>query len=141
MASVRRERLIPHPAQSVWQILGDPTSLGEWFPGVVECSYEPSDEAGMIGTRVVTTAAGLSLTEEIVTLDPLLRRLQYRIAGGVLRHHLATVDVIEIDDSFCLAVYGTDAVPDVMAIILGGASGEGLANVERILDERNDKVE
>ncbi len=134
MKTVRRERVIHHPAEQVWAILGDPESLDRWFPGIEECTYAPSNEPGVIGTRAVTTRAGLSLNEEIITLDPLLRRLQYRIAGGVLRHHLATVDVIELSDDSCVAIYGTDAEPDVMALILGGASGEGLDNVAAILD-------
>ncbi|MEI2638696.1 MAG: SRPBCC family protein [Microthrixaceae bacterium] len=139
MKSVRRERLMRHPASDVWSVVGDPESLARWFPGIVECTYASSDEPGVVGTRSVTTQAGLSLSEEIITLDPLLRRLQYRIAGGVLRHHLATVDVIAVDDSSCLAIYGTDAEPDVMALILGGAAGEGLENIEAILD-RNSTV-
>lgn len=134
MATVRRERLIHHRADAVWGILGDPESLPRWFPGIATCVYSDSDEPGVIGTRAVTTRAGLSLNEEIITLDPLLRRLQYRIAGGVLSHHLATVDVIELPGDQCMAIYGTDAEPAVMALVLGGAAGEGLENVERILD-------
>lgn len=138
MKTVRRERVIDHPAGDVWSILGDPESLDRWFPGIEACTYAPSDESAVIGTRAVTTRAGLNLNEEIITLDPLLRRLQYRIAGGVLRHHLATVDVIELTADSCIAVYGTDAEPDVMALILGGAAGEGLDNVAEILDSEQE---
>lgn len=141
MATVRRHRLIHYPAAAVWEILGDPESLPRWFPGIATCSYAASDEPGVIGTRAVTTRAGLSLNEEIITLDPVLRRLQYRIAGGVLSHHLATVDVIELSAEECLTVYGTDAEPAVMALVLGGAAGEGLANVEQLLDENKNENE
>lgn len=134
MATVRRELIINHPADRVWAVIGDPASLDQWFPGIASCTWERSDTPGIVGTRSVVTEAGLSLTEEVVTLDPLLRRLQYRIAGGVIAHHLATVDVIPLDGQSCIAVYGTDARPDVMALVLGGASEEALSNVAQILD-------
>lgn len=138
MATVRRELIINHPAELVWDVIGDPTSLDRWFPGIASCDYETSDQPGVIGIRHVTTDAGLSLTEEIITLDRLLRRMQYRIAGGVIAHHLATIDVIALDDDRCLAVYGTDARPDVMSLILGGASEEALHNVSDLLDGASD---
>lgn len=134
MATVRRELIINHPADRTWGLIGDPVTLDRWFPGITSCSYETSDEPGIIGIRKVVTRAGLSLAEEVITLDPLLRRMQYRIAGGVIRHHLATIDVIALDATSCLAVYGTDAQPDVMALVLGGASEEALHNVAAILD-------
>ena len=134
MASIRRELIIDRPAGEVWGVMGDPGSLAAWFPGIASCDYEQSSEDGVIGVRRVTTRTGLQLTEDIVTLDPLIRRLQYRIVGGALQHHLATLDVIPLSDSSCLAVYGTDAEPAVMALVLGGAAGEGLSNVARLLD-------
>lgn len=123
-----------HSAEQVWAVIGDPASLGRWFPGIARCTYEISDDPGIVGVRTVVTQAGLTLTEEIITLDPLLRRMQYRTAGGVIEHHLATIDVIRLNDHSCVAVYGTDARPDVMALVLGGASEEALRNVEGILD-------
>lgn len=139
MATVRRELLIHHPADDVWALLADPGSLDQWYPGITACSYEPSSEPGIIGVRTVTTGTGLTLTEEIITLDPLLRRMQYRIAGGLIKHHLSTIDVIALADQSCLAVYGTDAEPAVMALVLGGASGDGLKNVSTILDNRSNR--
>lgn len=133
MATIRRELLIDRPADEVWKILGDPASIHTWFPGIVSCSYSPSESPEVPDTRQVELASGLSLVEEIITNDPILRRFQYRIAGGAFKHHLGTVDVIEIDADHCLAVYGTDAVPAVMALVLGGASGEALENVRDLV--------
>lgn len=129
MASIRREIWIKRPADEVWAIVTDAAAIQKWFPGIVHSEFIPSDADGSPAIRKVVLATGLKLTEEIVTNDPLIRRFQYRITGGVFREHLATVDVIEVDDDNCLAVYGTDAVPDVMALILGGASGEALENL------------
>lgn len=133
MATVRRELLIDRPADEVWQVVSDAGAIHKWFPGIIKSEYIPSVSPGEPATRKVELGSGLSLVEEIVTNDPLLRRFQYRIAGGAFREHLATVDVIEIDPERCLAVYGTDASPDVMALVLGGASGEALENLRDLV--------
>ena len=114
MATIRRELLFRHPADHVWATIGDPGTVHEWFPGVVASTVDGS-------TRTITLASGVSLDEEIVTDDPILRRFQYRITAGFLRGHLGTIDVIDLGDDSCLVVYSTDAEPDVMALVIGGA--------------------
>jgi carbon monoxide dehydrogenase subunit G len=52
-ASVRREVRIGAGADEVWAVVGDPTRLAEWFPGVVSCTVDGT-------SRVVTTGSGLS---------------------------------------------------------------------------------
>ncbi len=129
MATVRRELRLPHGADAVWQVVGDPGTIHEWFPGIVSSTVEETDE-GVV--RHVVLASGIPLVEHVVTNDPISRRFQYRIAGGAFREHLGTIDVIDLGDGTCLAVYGTDATPDVMALVIGGASGaalEGLLDV------------
>lgn len=37
-ASVRREARIDAGADGVWAVVGDPTRLAEWFPGVASCT-------------------------------------------------------------------------------------------------------
>lgn len=133
MATVRRELIIDRPADDVWSLVSDPGAIARWFPGIVKSTYTPSDSPGTPATRKVELASGISLVEEVVTNDPLLRRFQYRITGGAFKQHLATVDVIEIDEKRCLAIYGTDATPDVMALVLGGASGEALENLRDLV--------
>ncbi len=128
MATVRRELRFHHPAAEVWAAIGDATAIHEWFPGIEASTVEGT-------TRTVTTGSGVRLVEEVVTNDPVLRRFQYRIAPGLLRDHLGTVDVIDLGDGTCLGVYSTDASPDVMALVLGGACGAALHELRRQLDE------
>ncbi|HET9092822.1 MAG TPA: SRPBCC family protein [Acidimicrobiales bacterium] len=123
-ASVRREVRIPAPAGEVWGLLGDPGRLGEWFPGVESCRLEE-------GGRRVTIANGLELFEEIVTLDPLQRRLQYRVVSGLVAEHLATLDVLDLGEGASLALYSVDAAPAMMALVLAGAGASGLEAVGR----------
>jgi hypothetical protein len=94
--------------------VGRPELLHLWFPGIVDCEVDGT-------TRTITTGVGLTLVEVILTNDPLQRRFQYRIAGGLFREHLATIDVVELAPERCLITYASDADPATMAIVLGGA--------------------
>jgi carbon monoxide dehydrogenase subunit G len=124
MATIRREVRIGRPAEQVWTTVGDPGTIQDWFPGIVDSTVEGS-------TRTITLASGVPLAEEIVTNDPILRRFQYRIEGGFFRQHLGTVDVLALDEESCLVVYSTDAEPDVMALVIGGAAGNALHELQR----------
>jgi uncharacterized protein YndB with AHSA1/START domain len=53
-ASIRREVHIAAAPADVWAVVGDPTRLAEWFPGVVSCTVDGT-------TRVETTGSGLPL--------------------------------------------------------------------------------
>jgi hypothetical protein len=126
-ATVRREVRIARPPDEVWSVIGDPGRVHEWFPGVETCVVEGT-------TRTVTTASGLPIPEELVTVDAVQRRFQYRIAAPFLHEHLATVDVLDAGDGTSLVVYGTDADPATMALVLGGAAGAAIENLRRNLE-------
>lgn len=126
-ASIRREVRITGSAAEIWAVVGDPGRLPEWFPGVVACDVDGD-------TRIVTAGAGRSMTERIVTNDRLQRRFQYQITTPMFREHLGTVDVVDLGDGTCLVVYSTDAEPAMLALAVGGATGQALANL-RVLVE------
>ena len=125
--SVRREVVIGVDADTAWGVVGRPELLHRWFPGIVACEV-----AGDV--RTVTLATGLTLDETILTCDPLQRRFQYRIAGGFFTEHLASVDVIPLDDATCMVIYASDAAPATMAVVLGGATGGALVELRRLLE-------
>ena len=126
-ASVRREVRIAAAADDVWAVVGDPTRLAEWFPGIASCAVDGD-------TRLVTTGAGLPMPEELLTVDRLQRRFQYRITAPPFKEHLATLDVHDLGDGTCLVVYGTDADPATMALVLGGAAGNALQSLRRTME-------
>jgi hypothetical protein len=128
MASIRREVIVDRPPDEVWPLIGDPTAIAGWFPGMVDAQVDGS-------VRVITTAAGIPLPEEIVTVDPILRRFQYRVTAPLLRNHLGTVDVFDLRDGRSLVSYSTDAEPDPVALIIGGATGNALHELKRQLEE------
>ena len=126
-ASVRREVRIARPAAEVWAYVGDAVRLPEWFPGI--------DEATVDGTtRVITTHSGIPIPEEILTVDAIQRRFQYRITGPLVQEHLSTIDVHDLGDGTSLAVYSVDADPATMALVIGGAAGNALRNLRDLME-------
>jgi uncharacterized protein YndB with AHSA1/START domain len=126
-ASVRRELRIARPAADIWTIVGDPARIHEWFPGVTAC-----DVSG--DTRVITTGSGIPMPEQLLTIDPLQHRFQYRITAPLFKEHLGTIDVIGLDDGTSLVVYSTDADPATMALVIGGAMGQALFRLRDLLE-------
>jgi uncharacterized protein YndB with AHSA1/START domain len=126
-ASVRREVRVAAPADDIWAVVGEPSRLPEWFPGIVSCTVEGT-------TRVVTTGSGLPMPEELLTVDRLQRRFQYRVTAPPFKEHLATIDVHDLGDGTSLVVYGTDADPATMALVLGGAAGNALQCLRQLME-------
>ena len=48
-----------------------------------------------------------------------------------MKEHLSTLDVHDLGDGTCLAVYAADADPAAMALIIAGAAGNALENAQR----------
>ncbi len=127
MATLRREVRIHRSVDDVWSVVGRPELLHLWFPGIVNCTVDGT-------TRIITTGTGIPMPEEIITNDALQHRFQYRITAPMFRHHLATLDVIDIGDGTCMVVYSTDADPAVMALVIGGATTGALEELKRQFD-------
>jgi len=124
IGSIRREVRIRRPAADVWALAGDPARLHEWFPGIVDTKVDGT-------TRVITLASGVAMPEEILVNDRTQRRFQYRITAPLFTHHRGTLDVIDLGDGTCLAVYATDADPRAMALVISAAAGRGLEALRR----------
>jgi hypothetical protein len=127
MATIRREVIIDRPADEVWAVVGEPATTYQWFPGMVSSEVDGT-------VRTVVTASGLTLPEEIVTLDNVLRRFQYRVTGPILKDHLGTIDVFDLGDGRSLVSYGTDCEPAAMALMIGGAAGGALEELRRQME-------
>ncbi|MGH9079883.1 MAG: SRPBCC family protein [Acidimicrobiales bacterium] len=124
--SVRHQVRLAAPADAVFGLVGDPARLPEWFPGIESCTVDGDQ-------RTVTTRSGLPMPERILTVDPSLRRMQYRITAPMFVEHLGTVDVLDLGDGTCLAVYSTDAEPAALALVIGGAARAALASLPSVL--------
>ncbi|MFZ1062289.1 MAG: SRPBCC family protein [Acidimicrobiales bacterium] len=127
VASLRHEIRIAASPDAVWAVVTRPESIPDWFPGIVSCTVEGKK-------RVVKTAIGLEMPEEILTNDPLLRRFAYRITSPVYRFHLGTIDVIDLGDNESLCVYSTTAEPDTLALIVAGGTVGALARIKHMAE-------
>jgi uncharacterized protein YndB with AHSA1/START domain len=125
--TVRHHRVIQRSAADVWALVGDPARLHEWFPGITGCTVDGT-------TRLITLGTGMVLPEEIVTVDPVQRRFQYRITAPLFRDHRGTIDVIGLDDTSCVVVYATDADPRTMALTIGGGTAGALDELARQME-------
>ena len=133
MATIRSHARIHRSADEVWKVVGDPSRIVEWFPGLTGCVVEGS-------TRTLTMRSGLPVIEEIVTLDDRMRRFQYRITGPLpVKYHLGTMDVLEDGEPGCLIVYSTEISPDPMAFVLDGVISEGIENLTRMLNDHTEE--
>ena len=133
MATIRSHARVHRSADDVWKIVGDPTRIVEWFPGVTEATVEGNN-------RTLMLKAGLPVHEELVTLDHRMRRFQYRITGPLpVKYHLGTMDVIEDGEPGCLLMYSTEISPDPMAFVLDGVISEGIGNLARMLNDHTEE--
>ena len=133
MATIRSHARVHRTAEDVWKIVGDPTRIVEWFPGVTEATVDGNN-------RTLMLKAGLPVHEEIVTLDHRMRRFQYRITGPLpVKYHLGTMDVIEDGEPGCLLMYSTEISPDPMAFVLDGVISEGIGNLARMLNDHTEE--
>ena len=127
VASLRHEIRIAAAPEDVWAIVTRPESIPEWFPGIDSCTVEGK-------VRVIKTAIGLEMPEEILTNDPLARRFAYRITSPVYKFHLGTIDVIEVGPNDSLCVYSTTAEPDALALIVAGGTVGALAMIKQLAE-------
>jgi uncharacterized protein YndB with AHSA1/START domain len=123
-ASVRRHVVIDRAAEEIWAVVGRPDLLHLWFPGIEDCTVDGD-------RRDITLATGVSMSEQILTNDPVQRRFQYSLSGGLFKEHLATIEVIEIGPASSMVVYATDAAPATMALVLAGGAAAALDELRR----------
>ncbi|HWM22027.1 MAG TPA: SRPBCC family protein [Ilumatobacteraceae bacterium] len=131
LGSIRHEIRIRRSADDVWQLVGDAARLHEWFPGITSSPVDGT-------SRLITTDAGLPMPEEILVVDPVQRRFQYRLTSPMITHHRGTIDVIDlgldVDGATCIVVYSTEADPRAMALVIGGGTAGALDELRRQME-------
>jgi hypothetical protein len=127
VASIRHERRIAADADTVWSIVRRPESIPEWFPGIVSCNVEGTQ-------RVITTAIGLDIPEEIMSNDDATRHFAYRITAPQYAFHLGVIDVIDLAPNDSLCVYSTTALPDTLALLIAGGTLGALDEIQRLAE-------
>jgi uncharacterized protein YndB with AHSA1/START domain len=127
LGSIRHEIRIHRSAADVWERVRDAAGLHTWFPGITSCQVD-----GM--NRVIVLGSGMPMPEEILVIDDVQRRFQYRITAPIFRHHRGTIDVIDLDDDTSLVVYSTEADPRTMALTIAGGTAGALDELKRQME-------
>jgi ribosome-associated toxin RatA of RatAB toxin-antitoxin module len=130
LGSLRHHCIVKHSAERVWDLIGDPSRIQEWFPGITSCEVDGS-------SRRVTLGNGLVMPEEILVHDHVQRRFQYRIDAGFFTYHRSSLDVIPLDEHSCMVIYTADADPRAMALVVAGAAAAGLDNLTELLSSQS----
>jgi len=118
---------IRRAADDLWAWVGDPARLAEWWPGITACVVDGD-------RRTITMGSGLPMPEQLLTIDRLQRRFQYRITAPIFREHTSTIDVHDLGDGTSLVVYSVDAEPSTMALVIGGAAGNALQHLRSLVE-------
>ena len=120
MASIRIERTIDAPADTVWDAIADVGALHtRLVPGfVVDTRLEA-------GARIVTFGNGMVAREVLVDLDHARRRFAYSIRTERFEHHSATNEVFDDGDGRCRFVWTADVLPHDIAPLVTGMMAQG----------------
>ena len=130
VGSVRCEVRIACPAAAAWVRIADAGTISDWFPGMSD-----SWMAGDTWERHIVMGTGVEVVEDVVNVDGVQRRLQYRIRPNFLIHqHLATVDVLEDGPDACFVVYATEMTPRPFALAISGGTYDAIHELKRQLE-------
>ncbi|MEV0047077.1 SRPBCC family protein [Nocardia rhamnosiphila] len=130
MASIHKEFVVDATPEQVWELLGDFGAVHERLaPGFVTGTRLDAD------TRTVTFADGTIVTERLVDLDPVRKRVAYTVVGGNLHpsHHHASMQALPDTGGRTLFVWHTDVLPDDLAAPISEFVEQGSAVMRRAL--------
>ncbi len=130
VGSIREHVIIEVPPDLVWSRIADVENNSSWFTSL-QTSWCDLDNATGRPVRMVVGGTGLAMTEDIIRVDSVQRRLQYRLRPiGFITHHLATIDVLDVTDltgaPTSMVVYSTELSPAPLAVAFGGATRQAL---------------
>ena len=130
VGSVRCQVRIACPAAAAWARIADAGTISDWFPGMSD-----SWMAGDTWERHIVMGTGVEVVEDVVNVDGVQRRLQYRIRPNFLIHeHVATVDVLDDGADACIVVYATEMTPRPLALAISGGTYDAIHELKRQLE-------
>jgi Polyketide cyclase / dehydrase and lipid transport len=139
VGSLREHVHISAPVDTVWARILDVPNNSSWFTSI-ERSWCEADPLTGRPMRLVKVGSGATLTEDIVRVDSIQRRLQYRLRPfALITHHLATIDVIDTSaltgSASAMVLYSTELAPAALAVAFGGATRRALDELKLQLEE------
>ncbi len=128
MASIRKEIHIDAPVEKVWDALRDVGALHtRLVPGFVTATRLDGN------AREITFANGMTVREDIVSVDNRHRRVIWAIVGQRFHHYQGTATV-EPEDPGCRFVWAADLLPDELAPEVEAMTTAGLATIKKTME-------
>jgi hypothetical protein len=130
MASIRKDILIDSPAADVWAAVADTGAVHQRLArGFVTDTQVDGD------TRIVTFVTGAVARELLVDIDEQMCRVAYAVVDSPLglRHHHATMEVVEDGARQCRLVWIADLAPDSAAPTVEGMMAQGALAMQHSL--------
>ena len=139
VGSHRAQAIIHAPAATVWSRIADVANNSSWFTSLSRSWCEVDALTGF-PVRMVIGGTGMTMVEDIIRVDSVQRRLQYRLRPfGFITHHLATIDVHDVSElagqPTSMIVYSTELAPAPLAVAFGAATHEALLNLKRQIED------
>lgn len=129
MASIRKEILVDAPPARVWDALRDVGALHERLvPGFVTQTLMEG------GARVVTFGNGMSVREDIVSIDDERRRVCWAIVGQQFHHYNGAAQVLDDVAEGSRFVWTADVLPDELAGQVDQMMSAGIAVIKKTLE-------
>ena len=126
MATIHREVAIACDPEKAWNELRDFGAAGRLFTGVLlDCR-----ESG--GRRTVTFANGLTVDEQLVTIEDARRRLAYAVLDR-FAHHNASMQIVPAGEGLTF-VWTSDFLPDEAAARIEPLVDAGCEAIKRSLE-------
>jgi uncharacterized protein YndB with AHSA1/START domain len=128
MASLRKEVHIDAPIDQVWDALRDVGALHTRLaPGFV------TDTRMEGNARVVTFGNGMTAREDIVSIDPVHRRVIWAIVGQKFHHYQGTATV-EPANPGSRFVWTVDLLPDELAPTVEAMMSAGISVIKKTME-------
>jgi carbon monoxide dehydrogenase subunit G len=128
MASIRKEIHIDAPVEKVWDALRDVGALHtRLVPGFVTATRLNGN------SREITFANGMTVREDIVTVDNRHRRVIWAIVGQRFHHYQGTATV-EPEDPGCRFVWAADLLPDELAPEVEAMINAGISIIKKTME-------
>jgi hypothetical protein len=130
MATIIEDMTIEAPVALVWDALSDVGALHRRLcPGFVTDTVMDGE------ARIVTFANGLVAREEMISVDPLARRVAWTAKSERLAHHNGAAQLFEAGPERCRFVWTADDLPHAMAPAIGAMMEQGMAAIRTAMEK------
>ena len=129
MASIRKEIRISAAVERVWDALKDVGALHtKLVPGFVKDTVLEGN------SRVVVFSNGMSVREDIVSVDAVQRRVAWAVVGQQFRHYNGAASVEADPKGGSRFIWTVDMLPNEMASQVEQMMTTGIAVVRQTLE-------